>query len=280
MTEGVTIRPPAAGGPLAGRRLLAVFAHPDDESLACGGLLARCAAEGARVTVLCATRGEAGERVPGCSDDVGLGIVRRGELHEAAARLGIHELILLDHPDGELPGENYAVFRQEMVVAIRHVRPDAVVTFGPDGLYWHPDHIYVHERVTEAVAQLAPDAPPLYYVVFPSDLMRRVLDRARAAAPPGEELSLWDIDAEAFGAFAPPPTVVIDVSAYVRCKLDAIRAHRSQVGSRSPFSWLNPEAAAQLLGYEYFVRSAATPNGTFLDEMGAAAGEPQEAPPR
>lgn len=269
MTEGVTIRPPSADGPLAGKRLLAVFAHPDDESLACGGLLARCAAEGARVTLLCATRGEAGERVPGCSDDVGLGIVRRGELHDAAERLGIHELILLDHPDGELPGENYALFRQEMVVAMRYVRPDAVVTFGPDGLYWHPDHIYVHERVTEAVAQLAPDQPALYYVVFPQDLMTNVLKLAKAQAPAGEELTLWDIDAEAFGAYAPPPTLVVDVSAYVGRKLDALRAHRSQIGSRSPFSWLTPASAAPLLGHEYFARSAGTTAASFIEEMGA-----------
>jgi N-acetyl-1-D-myo-inositol-2-amino-2-deoxy-alpha-D-glucopyranoside deacetylase len=269
MTEGITIRPMTPDGPLAGRRLLAVFAHPDDESLACGGLLARCAAEGARVTLLCATRGEAGERVPGCSDDVGLGIVRRGELHDAAERLGIHELILLDPPDGELPGENYALFRQEMVVAARYVRPDAVVTFGPDGLYWHPDHIYIHERVTEAVAQLAPNPPALYYVVFPQDLMKNVLELAKEQAPPQEELTLWDIDAEAFGAYAPPPTLVVDVSAYVGRKLDALRAHRTQVGSRSPFWWLTPEAAAPLLGQEFFAKSAATPNGSFLEEIGA-----------
>jgi N-acetyl-1-D-myo-inositol-2-amino-2-deoxy-alpha-D-glucopyranoside deacetylase len=268
MTAAVTIRPSSSDGPLAGKRLLAVFAHPDDESLACGGLLARCAAEGARVTLLCATRGEAGERVPGCSDDVGLGIVRRGELHDAAERLGIHEVILLDHPDGELPGENYALFRQEMLLAIRYVRPDAVVTFGPDGLYWHPDHIYVHERVTEAVRQLASDAPPLYYVVFPEDLMRRVLDLAKAHAPAAEDLSLWDIDAEAFGAYAPPPTLVIDVAAYVGRKLDALRAHRSQVGSRSPFSWLTPEIASPLLGHEYLARSMASEKPSFLETMG------------
>jgi N-acetyl-1-D-myo-inositol-2-amino-2-deoxy-alpha-D-glucopyranoside deacetylase len=272
MTEGVTIRSSSGNGPLSGKRLLAVFAHPDDESLACGGLLARCAAEGARVTLLCATRGEAGERVPGCSDDVALGIVRRGELHDAAGRLGLHELILLDHPDGELPGENYTTFRQEIVLAMRYVRPDAVVTFGPDGLYWHPDHIYVHERVTEAAAQLAPDPPPLYYVVFPPDLMTNVLALARSVAPPEETLTLWDIDAEAFGAYAPAPTLAVDVRPYVEHKLTALRAHRSQVGSHNPFSWLNPESATPLLGQEYFIRSAATRRPSFIEEMGVAVG--------
>ena len=276
MTEGVTIRPTVAEGPLAGKRLLAVFAHPDDESLACGGLLARCAAEGARVTLLCATRGEAGERVPGCSDDVGLGTVRRGELHDAAERLGIHEVILLDHPDGELPGENFAIFRQEMVVAIRHVRPDVVVTFGPDGLYWHPDHIYVHYRVTEAVAQLAPDQPSLYYVVFPADLMQNVLQLAQAEAPAAGDLTLWDLDPESFGAYAPAPTLVVDVALYVGQRLDALRAHRSQVGAKSPFSWLKADTAAPLLGREYFVLSeAGAATGSFLEEMGAPVRVPR-----
>ena len=87
-------------GSLAGHRLLAVFAHPDDESLACGATLAWCAAEGARVSLLCATRGEAGSRAPGCLEEISLGAVRRAELHEAAARLGLDDVILLDHPDG------------------------------------------------------------------------------------------------------------------------------------------------------------------------------------
>ena len=122
--------------------------------------------------------------------------------------------------------------------------------------------------MTEAVAQLAPDPPPLYYVVFPQDLMKNVLELAKASAPGTEELTSWDIDAEAFGAYAPPPTVVVDVSPYVARKLDALRAHRSQVGSRSPFSWLTPEAATPLLGREFFARSAATPNTSFLEQMG------------
>lgn len=255
-------------GPLAGRRVLAVFAHPDDESLACGATLAWCAAQGARVSLLCATRGEAGERTPGCSDDVALGIVRRGELHEAAERLGIDEVILLDHPDGSLMGENYALFRHEIVVAIRHVRPDVVLTFGPDGLYWHPDHIFVHERVTEAVQQAGPDGPALYYAVFPAGLMRTVLETAQANPGAPADLSLWHMDPDAFGAYAPEPTVTVDASAYAEQKMDALRCHRSQIGSQSPFSWLTLRQARDLLGREYFVRAAAGNGGTtFLEQL-------------
>ena len=257
-------------GPLAGRRLLAVFAHPDDESLACGATLAWCSAQGARVSLLCATRGEAGERSPGCADDVALGTVRRGELNEAARLLGIDDVTLLDHPDGSLMGEDHGVFRQEVVVAIRHVRPDVVVTFGADGLYWHPDHIYVHERVTEAVRQFGDGAPALYYVVFPPGLMRRVVETAQAnpAAPPG--LSLWHMDADAFGAYAPEPTLTIDASRYVAVKMAGLRSHRSQIGDHSPFSWLSDTQAADLLGREYFVRAdAGAADRSFLDALAA-----------
>ncbi len=258
-------------GSLAGRRLLAVFAHPDDESLACGATLAWCAAEGARVSLLCATRGEAGRRAPGCLEDVCLGAVRRAELHEAAARLGLDDVILLDHPDGSLTGVDPALFRHEIVLAIRHLKPDLVITFGADGLYWHPDHIVVHERVTEAVAHAGSSAPALYYVVFPAGLMRTVVETAQANPGAPDDISLWTIDADAFGAYAAEPTLVVDAAPHVGSKLDALRCHRSQIDAQSPFTWLTSEQARRLIGREYFVRadvgSTAT---TFLDLMQAA----------
>src|SRR5204862_4946624 len=90
--------------PLAGRTVLGIFAHPDDESLACGGTLARLADAGARVILLCASRGERGTvsdpaLVP---DDGDLGAVRVAELHEAAKVLGIAEVMVCDHGDGNL----------------------------------------------------------------------------------------------------------------------------------------------------------------------------------
>ncbi|MGH9409719.1 MAG: PIG-L deacetylase family protein [Vicinamibacterales bacterium] len=242
-------------GSLAGQKILAIFAHPDDESLAGGGTLAKLADQGARVSLLCATRGEAGERTPGCSEDIALGTLRRGELHEAAQQLGLDEVILLDHPDGELNDVDETLFRQEMVLTLRHTRPDVVITFAADGLYWHPDHIAVHERVTEAVESLGASAPALFYVVFPEGLMRTVVETAQAnpSAPPN--LSLWSLDPDAFGAYSQAPTLVVDATAQVTRKLAALACHRSQVGIQSPFLWLLPDDARRLLGREYFVRS-------------------------
>src|SRR5215212_9208038 len=86
--------------PLAGRTVLGVFAHPDDESLACGGTLARLADAGCRVVVVCATHGEGGSiSDPALVPDGDLGDVRVQELRDAAAVLGVADVIVLDHPD-------------------------------------------------------------------------------------------------------------------------------------------------------------------------------------
>jgi len=264
-------------GSLAGLRLLALFAHPDDESLACGGTLAMSAAEGARVSLLCATRGEAGRRSPGCSEDVCLGAVRRAELHEAAASLGIDDVILLDHPDGSLNDIDQALFRHEITLALRHLRPDVVVTFGADGLYWHPDHIVVHERVTEAVELMGSRAPALFYTVFTEGLMRTVVETAQSNPGAPDNLSLWTIDVDAFGAYAAEPTLVVDARVYADRKLAALRCHRSQIDAQSPFTWLTAEQAGRLLGREYFVRSTVGSQAPAFIEAFASTAVPVEA---
>ena len=148
---------------LAGRTILAIFAHPDDESIACGGTLARAADAGARVVLLCASRGEAGSVCDAALvPDGDLGRVRTHELRDAAAVLGIAELIVMDHPDGDLRWDHVPELHHEIVTTIQRYRPDAVITFAEDGLYWHLDHIGVHERTYTAVHSLGPDAPPLY----------------------------------------------------------------------------------------------------------------------
>ncbi|MFI5178853.1 MAG: PIG-L deacetylase family protein [Vicinamibacterales bacterium] len=146
---------------LAGRTVLAIFAHPDDESLACGGTLARLADAGARVVVLCASRGEAGSTSdPSLVPDGNLGVVRTRELRNAAAVLGVADVLIFDYPDGDLRWDRVQELHAEIVSAIRQYRPDAVITFAEDGLYWHLDHIGVHERTYTAVQSFGADAPP------------------------------------------------------------------------------------------------------------------------
>jgi LmbE family N-acetylglucosaminyl deacetylase len=256
--------------PLAGRTVLGIFAHPDDESLACGGTLARLADAGARVIVLCATRGEAGSiSDPALVPNGDLGCVRERELRDAAAVLGVAEVIILDHPDGDLRWDDVSELHEEIVDAIRRYRPDAVITFAEDGLYWHLDHIGVHERIYTAVRSFGADAPPLYYVTIQHGVMREVVNAAHAKGGASTDSSLWGIAPDAFGDSAKPPTLVVNVRDWVPRKLAALRCHRTQMGPNNPVSWINDDEARQWLGTEQFRRAALEGTGDrVLEDLG------------
>src|SRR5207247_10719850 len=107
-------------------------------SLACGGTLARLADAGARVVLLCASRGEAGSvSDPALVPNGDLGAVRTRELYDAAAILGVRDVLVMDHPDGDLRWDDVTELHDEIVSAFNKSRPDAVVTFYAYGLYWH-----------------------------------------------------------------------------------------------------------------------------------------------
>jgi LmbE family N-acetylglucosaminyl deacetylase len=249
--------------PLAGRTVLGIFAHPDDESLACGGTFARLADAGARVVVVCASRGEAGSvcdpaLVP---EGQSLGCVRVRELRDAAAVLGVAEVIVLDHRDGDLRWHHVPELHAEIVLMLQRYRPDAVITFAEDGLYWHLDHIGIHERTYTAVLSLGAAAPPLYYVTMPEGIMLRVIEAAHARSGTPLDSSFWGIAADTFGHGAKPPTFVIDVRDWVTRKLAALRCHRTQIGTGNPIAWLSDDDARQWLGKEQFRRSPLEASG-------------------
>jgi len=269
----VTGSAPAAGRSdlqLAGRTVLAVFAHPDDESLACGGTLARLADAGVRVIILCASRGEAGSiSDPALVPDGDLGGVRARELREAAAVLGAADVIILDHPDGDLRWEDVSELHAEIVDAVQRYRPDAVITFAEDGLYWHLDHIGVHERTYTAVRSLGAGAPPLYYVTMQHGVMREVVNAAHAKGGAPSDSSFWGIAPDAFGDSAKPPTFVIDVRAWVPRKLAALRCHRTQMGPNNPMAWIDEDEARRWLGVEQFRRAPLDATGDpMLEHLG------------
>lgn len=245
--------------------LLAVFAHPDDESIACGGLLAMAADRGVRVSLLCVTPGEG-------RGDTG---TRVGELHAAARVLGISDVAVLHYEDGMLPWADAAALERDIREAIVRTGADAVVTFGADGLYWHPDHIAVHERTTAAVAALGDAAPALYYVTMPPGQMRRVMDTAAehvaraapAATPP--RLILGIDNPDAFGADAAAPTAIVNITAVAPRKLAAIRCHVSQL-TGDAFELVDEADAPRLLDVEHYHRaSTGGRTGTFLDTLAA-----------
>src|SRR5258708_25578660 len=149
-------------------KLMAVLAHPDAESLGIGGILAKYAAEGIETSLVTATRGERGwfgdeREYPGLE---ALGQIREAELHGAAEVLGVRSVNFLNYIDGELDQAHPAEVVAKIAGHLRHVRPDVVVTFGPDGSYGHPDHIAISQLTTAAIIEAAkPDS--LYYRDLP-----------------------------------------------------------------------------------------------------------------
>ena len=261
----------AAAPGLHGRSLLAIFAHPDDESLACGGLLAWCAHRGARVSLLCLTDGELGAGMP--ADGEPLGQVRARELDAACRALGVTDVERLHHEDGMLPWLDRELVEAGIRQAIERFRPDVVITFDEDGLYWHPDHIAVHERTTAVAAAAGSDAPALYYVTMPPGAMRAVVQCAEAAHDrsgldrPARFRILGIADPDAFGADAPAPTVTVDVTAFTSRKLAAIRCHRSQLRDDA-LDFVDDHDAARLLGVEHYRRAPVGFTGaTFIDRL-------------
>ena len=143
-------------------KLMCVLAHPDDESLGTGGILAKYAAEGVETYLVTATRGERGwfgseEEYPGLE---ALGKIREAELLAAANTLGIRQVDFLDYLDGDLDQAPQTEVVAKIVGHLRRVKPDVVVTFGPDGAYGHPDHIAICQFTSAALLAAADPATP------------------------------------------------------------------------------------------------------------------------
>ncbi|PTM58652.1 PIG-L deacetylase family protein [Desmospora activa] len=150
------------------KKLAFVFAHPDDETFACGGTIARYAADPqCRVTLYCATRGEAGStgHPPLCRPEE-LGNVRERELMQAAAILGLDHVYLRNFGDGQLQTKPM----QPLIADVKHYfeeeHPDAVVTFPPHGISGHPDHKVIQRVAAEAI-RLTERSIGLYHIVVP-----------------------------------------------------------------------------------------------------------------
>lgn len=223
--------------------LLAVLAHPDDETFRCGGMLALLARRGVRVHVLTATRGEAGSRgdPPLCTPEE-LPAVRERELRCACAALGIQPPRLLGYPDGGLAEVDEEEAVAQVVAAIRELRPQVLLTWPPDGLSGHPDHIAV-SRWTALAFQRAvtvgPDAPTaLYHLAVPRSVAQ-ALGLAHLHAVPDEEIG-----------------VAVDVTAVWEQKMAAIRCHRTQLGG-SPILAAPEEKQHLFLGREHFRQAQA-----------------------
>jgi len=153
-----------AGGVAALGDVLAIWAHPDDETYLAGGLFADLRDLGSRVVCVTATRGEAADPAAGPQERATLAAVRTEELDAALGILGVAEHHWLDHPDGGCADLDPTGPVTQLVTLLEEVRPDTVVTFGPDGFTGHPDHRTVSAWTDHALGR-AGIAPRVLHAV-------------------------------------------------------------------------------------------------------------------
>lgn len=137
------------------RTVLMIWAHPDDETYLAGGLSASLTDAGRRVVCVTATRGEAGVSSADALLRDRLAVIRTTELEEALRILGVQEHHWLDYPDGGCRGIDAEEAADRIAVVLDEVRPDTVVTFGPDGFTGHPDHQTVSRWTDLALARVS-----------------------------------------------------------------------------------------------------------------------------
>jgi LmbE family N-acetylglucosaminyl deacetylase len=249
-------------------RLLAIFAHPDDESLGAGSTLAQYAAEGVEVHLICATKGERGwtgseKDNPGLQK---LGNLREKELHAAAQALGITQVYFLDYVDGDLDLAPEMEAIDKIAGLIREIRPHVVLSFGPDGIYGHPDHIAISQFSQAACVRAADvlfDHPhathtvsKFYFMVIEKEL---AVNYAKVFGDIRMNIDGVDRTVSAWEDWA--VTTIIDGSKYWRTVLEAVNCHQTQIAIYGDLNELSEEKSIQLWGKRTYYRVFSFVNG-------------------
>lgn len=251
-------------------KLLCVFAHPDDESLGVGGVLARYHAEGIETHLITATRGERGwfgdpADNPGLTE---LGRMREAELRAAVKVLGISSLTFLDYIDGDLDQAPFAEATDKIAHRIRQVRPHVVLTFDPAGAYGHPDHIAICQFATAATVRAAsaafvdPDnSPPhevskLYYMAATKEQF------AIYESVFGElKMNIDGVDRRSVAWDSWSITTNVNIEPYWRTVRDAVSCHRTQLPGYETLLAQPDEVLSTLWGVGPFYRAYSLVNG-------------------
>ena len=250
---------------------MCVLAHPDDESLGTGGALAKSAADGVATYLLTATRGERGrfgdsQESPG--PDI-VGKAREAELLEAAKELGLREVRFLDYPDGALDKVDTAEAIERIAGHLRRVKPQVVITFGPDGAYGHPDHIAISQLTTAAIVCAA---DPLFGLHPASGEPHRVNKLYFIAWSPKKwtayETALrklvFKVDGGERQAVPWPDwaiTTVLDTSRVWPAVWRAVSCHKTQMTIYRKLAELSEELQRSLWGTQEFYRVFSSVNG-------------------
>jgi LmbE family N-acetylglucosaminyl deacetylase len=255
-------------------KLLAVLAHPDDESLGFGGTLAKYAAEGVETYLVTATRGECGRfgALGKAGDPIEVGRVREAELRAAAAVLGIREVSVLGYPDGAVDRVQADIAIRAIVTHIRRIQPHVIVTFGPEGGYGHPDHIAV-SQFTTAAAICAAD---ISFGIGDGSALDLPSHRAAKLHYMAWRKNKWDAYEAAFRKLAPmvdgvqrqaapwldwAVTTEIDTSEYWSIVWKAVCCHQTQMSIYERLEDLTSAQQTALWGSQEFYRAYSSVNG-------------------
>ena len=251
------------------------------------------AARGAALTLVCATNGDVGEiSDPGLATPDNLGQVRQEELRAAMAVTGVPDVRFLGYRDSGMQGtsdnDNPKSLYQapadqvvsQLVDIVQEVRPDVVITHDPSGGYGHPDHMTVHQRMTQAFelagndqgqqpgpgANRQPWSPgSLYYVCFPRSNFRRMWQQMvdNGITPPFASLEVENI-----GSPDDAVTTTVDVTAYVDTKIASLACHRTQMNPDGPFAQLPQEMMREIMSTEYFTLVVSQGESAGADPLG------------
>lgn len=232
------------------KRWLFVFAHPDDESFAAGGTIAKLSSTGHEVFLACATsgcRGKSGEFQFATREE--LARFREQELRSACSVLGFADLILYRYPDGELKSLDLEMLAHRIQSTILELKPDVILTFPPDGVTGHPDHIAISAAVVKAVVLAEaqyPEGqqPSLYFTSIP-----HYYDHCKDSGP----------------KHTCPITVRVDISDFRQHKGEALQAYQSQIYSvNRAYPGVMDDDYTVICDYEYYTLVRA--NGQQMQE--------------
>ena len=252
--------------------LVTFHAHPDDEAIATGGTMAAAKADGHRVVLVVATRGELGEHAPGVLAP-GEDLARRrvAETHAAAEVLGVDRVEFLGYrdsgmagePTNHAPGTFAAADPDEAATRLARIleeeRADVLTVYDENGSYGHPDHVQVH-RVGVRAGAIAGTPSVLEATINRTHLQRLLAARGTgtfgpdgaADAPTADEIELLGVPEDRI-------TTTVDVRAFAGTKRRAMAAHASQIGPGSFFLSMPDEAFTEAFGWEWFIRRGAPP---------------------
>ncbi len=261
--------------------LMAVHAHPDDEAIGTGGMLARYASEGIRTVLVCCTNGELGDLPGGIKPDhdthdvVAVVKARLEELRSSRDILGVTHLETLGYHDSGMMGwpQNdapHAFWKTPLDEAsarlcelMKRYQPQVVVTYDENGFYGHPDHIQAN-RATMAAAKATGIPSKVYYTAIGKRVIGRMAQRVRELLP--EKADDWNFDPDdpPFGVDDDTITTVVDVSEFLQPKRASMDAHASQA-ENIEFLAMPGELFQEFFGHEAYVR--------IMDTTGAALPE-------